>query len=80
MTAKTYYINEDANGCVCISKKPMSQRYYCTPVIIKCVETKSKRITRKGIFVGAICVTIENEILKIVGIKNRKGYERIYAQ
>lgn len=78
MEAKTFYINEDANGLIFVSKKPMNQNFYCTPARVKCVETKAKRITLKGVFAGAICKTIDDNILKIVKVKNRCGYERRY--
>ena len=76
----TLYINEDANGLVFVSKKPMNQTFYCTPARIRCIETNSKRITHRGVFVGAVCITIDNEIFKIVKVKNRQGYERSYIQ
>jgi hypothetical protein len=78
METKTFYINEDVNGLIYVSKKPMNQKYYSTPAIIKCVETKAKRITRKGVFVGAICETIYGLTYKIVKVKNRCGYTRNY--
>lgn len=74
----TRYVNEDANGGIYVSKKPMNQTFYCTPARLKCIETKSKKVTRKGVFAGAICETIDGEILKIVKVKNRKGYKRSY--
>jgi hypothetical protein len=75
----TMYLNEDANGSIHVSKKPMNQTFYCTPAILKCIECKNKRITKKGVFAGAICETIDGRILKIVKVKNRKGYERKYV-
>ena len=78
--AFTMYLNEDANGMIYVSKKPMNQTYYCTPTRLKCIETTAKNITRKGVFSGAICETIDGKILKIVKVKNRKGYERKYIR
>ena len=78
--AFTMYLNEDANGMIYVSKTPMNQNYYCTPTRLKCIETKAKKITRKGVFVGAICETIDGRILKVVKVKNRKGYERSYIR
>lgn len=72
--AKTYYINHCANGGRYVSERPMNPIFFMTPAILKCVPTKRKRITRSGVFVGAICLTIKDEILRIVSIKNRKGY------
>ena len=77
--AFTMYLNEDANGGIYVSKQPMNQRFYCTPARLKCIETKSKKITRKGVFAGAICETIDGRILKIIKVKNRQGYEREYV-
>ena len=77
--AFTMYLNEDANGCIYVSKQPMNQRFYCTPARLKCIETKSKKITRKGVFAGAICETIDGRVLKIIKVKNRQGYEREYV-
>ena len=77
--AFTMYLNEDANGGIYVSKQPMNQRFYCTPARLKCIETKSKKITRKGVFAGAICETIDGRILKIIEVKNRQGYEREYV-
>lgn len=74
----TMYLNEDANGGIYVSKKPMNQNFYCTPARLKCIETKAKRVTRKGVFAGAICETIDGRILKVVQVKNRQGYERHY--
>ncbi len=48
--AFTMYLNEDANGMTYVSKTPMSQTYYSTPARLKCIETKAKKITRKGVF------------------------------
>lgn len=78
MESKTYYINEDANGLIFVSKRPMNQVHYCTPARIKCIDTKVKKITRTNIFAGAICETVTGEILKIIKVKNRCGYERKY--
>ena len=77
--AFTMYLNEDANGGIYVSKQPMNQRFYCTPARLKCIETKSKKITRKGVFAGAICETIDGRVLKIINVKNRQGYEREYV-
>ena len=77
--AFTMYLNEDANGGIYVSKQPMNQRFYCTPARLKCIETKSKKITRKGVFAVAICETIDGRILKIIKVKNRQGYEREYV-
>ena len=77
--AFTMYLNEDANGGIYVSKQPMNQRFYCTPARLKCIETKSKKITRKGVFAGAICETIDGRVLKIIKVKNRQGYEREYV-
>lgn len=74
------YLSEDVNGSIYVSKKPMNQRYFSTISRLKCIATKSLKITRKGVFVGAICKTIDNEILKIVKVKNRQGYERKYIR
>jgi hypothetical protein len=74
------YLNEDANGGIYVSKTPMNQNYYCTPARLKCIETKSKKVTRKGVFAGAICETIDGRILKVVKVKNRQGYERSYIR
>lgn len=74
----TMYVNEDANGAIYVSKKPMNPIYYCTPTRLKCIETKSKKKTKKGVFAGAICETIDGIFLKIVKVKNRKGYSRKY--
>ena len=76
--AFTMYINEDANGMIYVSKTPMNQNFYCTPARIKCIETKAKKVTRKGVFAGAICETIDGRILKVVKVKNRQGYDRSY--
>jgi len=76
----TRYVNEDANGGIYVSKKPMNQKFYCTPARLNCIETKSNNVTRKGVFAGAICETIDGEILKIVKVKNRNGYERSYIK
>ena len=78
--AFTMYLNEDANGGIYVSKTPMNQTYYCTPARLKCVETKSKKVTRKGVFAGAICETIDGRILKVVKVKNRQCYERSYIR
>lgn len=75
----TLYLNEDANGVIYISKKPMNQTFYSTPVRLKCVKTNAKNITKKSVFIGAICVTIDNEIYKIIKMNNRCGYERNYV-
>ena len=80
MKAKTYYINEDANGFVFVSEKPMNQSFYSTPARIKCISTKAKRTTKKGIFAGAICMDTDGNILKIIKVKNRQGYERKYIK
>jgi hypothetical protein len=77
--AFTMYLNEDANGGIYVSKTPMKPTFYCTPARLKCVETKSKKITRKGVFAGAICETIDGRILKIIKVKNMQGYEREYV-
>jgi hypothetical protein len=74
----TMYINEDANGLIYVSRKPMNEICYITPAILKCIETKSKKITRKGVFAGAICETIAGRVLKIVKVRFRKGYYRKY--
>ena len=76
--AFTMYLNEDANGMIYVSKTPMNQNYYCTPARLRCVETKAKKITRKGVFAGAICETIDGRILKVVKVKFRQGYQRDY--
>jgi hypothetical protein len=78
--AFTMYLNEDANGMIYVSKTPMNPNFYCTPARIKCIETKSKKVTRKGVFAGAICETIDGRILKVVKVKNRQGYERKYIR
>jgi hypothetical protein len=75
----TKYLNEDVNGFIFVSKTPMNQIYYITPAILKCIETKNKRIT-KSIFPGAICKDINGEMFKIIKIKLRKGYERKYIK
>jgi len=75
---ETYYLNEDANGGIYVSKKPMNPKYYHSPAILKCVPTKARKLTRKGVFAGAICLTITNDILKIVKVKLRQGWEREY--
>ncbi len=80
MKPKVYYLNWDANGCSYVSTRPLNQRYYSTPALLYCVSTKSKKITRNGVYVGAICVTIHNDILRIVEIKNRGGYDRDYSK
>lgn len=77
---KAYYLNHDVNGVLYVSKRPLNQLYYVTPALLYCIPTKTKRITKNGVFVGAICRTIHSEILKIVDIKNRNGYERDYSQ
>jgi hypothetical protein len=74
------YLNEDANGGIYVSKKPMNQNFYCTPARLKCVETKAKKVTKKGVFAGAICETIDGRILKVIKVKNRQGYERSYIR
>lgn len=76
MTTKPmrYYLNKDASGALFVSKKPMNQTFYSTPQILHCVPTTRTKITRHGVFVGAICVTINDEILEIVKIKDRKDY------
>ena len=76
----TMYLNEDVNGMIYVSKIPMNQTYYCTPARLKCIETKAKKVTRKGVFAGAICETIDGRILKVVRVKNRQGYERSYIR
>ena len=78
--AFTMYLNEDANGGIYVSKTPMNQTFYCTPARLKCLETKAKKITRKGVFAGAICETIDGRILKVVRVKNRQGYKRSYIR
>jgi len=78
--AFTMYLNEDANGGIYVSKTPMNQTFYCTPARLKCLETKAKKVTRKGVFAGAICETIDGRILKVVRVKNRQGYERSYIR
>jgi len=77
-SAFTMYLNEDANGMIYVSKTPMNKNFYCTTARLKCVETKSKNITKKGVFAGAICETIDGRILKVMKVKNRQGYERRY--
>ena len=77
--AFTMYLNEDANGGIYVSKKPMNKNYYCSPAILKCIETDSKKVTKKSVFAGAICETINGQILKVVKVKFRKGYERSYV-
>ena len=77
--AFTMYLNEDANGGIYVSKQPMNQRFYCTPARLKCIETKSKKITRKGVFAGAICETIDGRILQLIKVKKPQGYEREYV-
>ena len=76
----TMYLNEDANGMIYVSKTPMNQTYYCTPARLKCIETKAKKITKKGVFAGAICETIDGRILKVVKVNNRQGFERNYIR
>ena len=78
--AFTMYLNEDANGMIYVSKTPMNQTYYCTPARLKCIETKAKKITRKGVFAGAICETIDGRILKVAKVVNWQGYERNYIR
>jgi hypothetical protein len=78
--AFTMYVNEDANGGIYVSKTPMNRTYYCTPARLKCIETRAKKITRKGVFAGAICETIDGMVLKVVKVKYRKGYERSYIR
>ena len=78
--AFSMYLNEDANGGIYVSKTPMNQNYYSTPARLKCIETKAKKITRKGVFAGAICETIDGRILKVVKVKLRQGYERSYIR
>ena len=79
-SAFTMYLNEDANGMIYVSKTPMNQNFYCTPARLKCIEIKAKKITRKGVFAGSICETIDGRILKVVKVKNRQGYERSYIR
>lgn len=74
----TRFLNEGADGIIYVSKRPMSQKFYMTPQILKCVQTKRTKITRNGVYVGAICITTADEILKIVEIINRDGYELNY--
>jgi hypothetical protein len=78
--AKAYFLNEDASGSLCVSKRPLNQLFYSTPMLLYCIKTKAKKITRNGVFAGAICITIHGEILKIVELKNRAGYERDYSK
>jgi hypothetical protein len=68
---KRYYLNLDANANY-VSKRPLNKEQYHTPTILHCIPTKKKRITKEEVFVGAICVTIDNEVLEIVKIKQRK--------
>lgn len=75
---KTYYLNECASGFIYVSAKPMDSNFYSTPAILRCIPSKSKKLTPKGVFVGAICITIKGEVLEIVKVKNRKGYNRNY--
>ena len=78
--AFTMYVNEDANGMIYVSKAPLNQTYYSTPSRLKCIETKDKKITTKGVFAGAICETIDGRILKVVKVNNRQGFERSYIR
>lgn len=73
---KVYYLNVDANGVTYVSKRPMNQAYYATMAKLKCMPTSAKRKTEKGVFVGAICVTIKDEILKIIEVENINGFKR----
>lgn len=75
-----HYLNEDASGFIFVSKRPLSQIYYCTMAKLKCIDTKAKRITSKGVFPGAICCTTHNEIKKITSVKMINGYERSYIK
>ena len=80
MKPKAYFLNIDANGLCSVSKRPLNQAYYSTPALLYCIPTRAKKPTYNGIYVGAICITIHNEILKIIDIKNRPGYEREYSK
>ena len=70
------YVSECANGGIYLSNKPLNQNQYSTVATVKCIKTKAKKITKSGIFPGAIGITTKGEILKIVKVKLREGYER----
>lgn len=72
------YLNEDVNGGIYVSKKPLNQRYYSTVARLKCIHSKNTKITKKNVFAGAVCKTVDGEILKIIKVKNRQGYSRKY--
>ena len=56
----TRFLNEGADGMIYVSKRPMSQKFYMTPQILKCVQTKRTKITNNGVYVGAICITLRS--------------------
>lgn len=71
-----YYLNQDANGMLFVSKNPMNQNYYSTPMILHCIPAGLKKITYdKKVRIGTVCVTTKNEKLEVVSFRNRKGYK-----
>lgn len=72
------YINENVNGVVFASKKPMTPKHYVTVAIMKCVRTKSRNVNRNNISSGVIGIDIHGESFKVVSVKMRKGYKRDY--
>lgn len=80
MKARVYYLNMDAAGMTYVSKKPMSPIYYATMAKLKCIPTKAKKITKKGVHIGAICITTKNDTLKIVEVESINGYERSWIK
>lgn len=76
MKGRVYYLNMDAAGMTYVSKRPMSPICYATMARLKCIPTKAKRITKKGVHIGAICITTKNETLKIVEVESINGFKR----
>lgn len=73
---KTYSVCMDASGFIYVRKTAKKNPCYSIIAKVKCVPTKAKKITRKGIFPGAICVTTKDDILKIVEVINYGGFKR----
>ena len=80
VTNKKLYLSEDANGSIFVSKKRMNINNYLVVAKLKAIETKRKKPTQKGVFIGAICLTIDDELLKILEIKMVNGIERSYIK
>lgn len=76
----TYYLSQDANGSIYVSNRKLNSKYYCTIAKLKCCATKSKRVTKKGVYPGAVCITTMGEILKIKEVQSLGGFSRSWIK